>query len=395
MENENKTLNYILYTTALFVLLPNKLKEIPFVILGVYSIVSFVKNRKINIKIFLLLTLFFWINLISLLYTNNLKTGFTRIEGFLPFFYLPFSFSVLSEQNIFFSKKFIIKWIVLFNLSNLIFLLIFLVSYSLNGAIINFNTIRDLMDEMNFIGIHSTHLSILVFLAILTCFYLSQTNLYLATLLAIPNIILLGLCGSRAPFIGFVVLIAYLFIGSKIKKAQKSIVLLLIASASFFFIKYNDEFYRKLITVFDVNTYQNNLDLNNSNSIRYAIWNCSIDQIKNSNLLFGNGVGDVRDVLQECYNVKYPNLDKYYNSHNQYFSIILGLGIIGLLSLLIYFFIVLRLNFNKYLSIEFLFYLFVFNFENVLERKYGVLLFLFFSLFVFNLFLRNKKDKMI
>ncbi len=390
MENENKTLSYILYITAIFVLLPNKIREIPFVVLSIYSILVFFKDKRFDYKSFIFLSLFFTINIISLLHSSNLKTGLTRVEGFLPFFYLTLSYSILLKRNISFDKKFIFNWIVIFNVSNLIFLIIFLSVYAFKNSIINFNTIRDLLDELPLIGIHSIHLSIIVFLASLTCIYISRQNLKLSILLVIPNIILLGLCASRATFLAFVLLMFYYVFSLKFKFVYKAFLTILVFFSTYLFINMNFEFNRKLNYIFQKESYQK-LDLNNSSSIRYAIYNCSIDKIKKSNLFIGNGVGDVRDLMQECYDLKYPTLDKYYNTHNQFISVFLGTGLFGFSCLLLYFIILITQGQNKFLFITVIFYLYIFNFENVLERKYGILIFLFFTMFVFNLFIKKKK----
>jgi hypothetical protein len=60
---------------------------------------------------------------------------------------------------------------------------------------------------------------------------------------------------------------------------------------------------------------------NNSTSIRSAVWDCSIQKIKSSNHLIRNGVGDVL-YFAGMLRYVHPDLDKYYNTHNQYFSIL-------------------------------------------------------------------------
>ena len=64
------------------------------------------------------------------------------------------------------------------------------------------------------------------------------------------------------------------------------------------------------------------VNTNNSTSVRIAVWDCGIQKIKSSNPIIGNGIGDVPSILQECYDAEYPELGKFYNTHNQYFSIL-------------------------------------------------------------------------
>jgi hypothetical protein len=86
----------------------------------------------------------------------------------------------------------------------------------------------------------------------------------------------------------------------------------------------------------DYSSFYTVVNPNNSTSIRFAVWDCSLQKIKSSNHLIRNGVGDV---LYFAGNLGYvhPDLDKYYNTHNQYFSI-LGTGLIILFSFMIFFF---------------------------------------------------------
>ncbi len=75
-----------------------------------FSIYLYFQGNKINFKKFLFLNLFFIVNIISLLYSNSLKDGFTRIEGYLPLLYITFSYFVLLKTDIKFNKVFLNNW---------------------------------------------------------------------------------------------------------------------------------------------------------------------------------------------------------------------------------------------------------------------------------------------
>ena len=116
-------------------------------------------------------------------------------------------------------------------------------------------------------------------------------------------------------------------------------------------------------------------------------------QAKYSNPIIGEGLGDTRGLLQKCYDSKYPELNKYYNTHNQYLSIYISLGIIGLITIALFLYSISKSVSpqNKiYFIFTLIFYLYMFIFENILERKYGVLIFLTFILFVFNSNTKNQ-----
>jgi O-antigen ligase len=388
MKKESVFLNYILYAIAFFILLPNSVKEIPFVILGLFSIFIYSRERKIDTRAFLALGLFFAINLISLLYSHDVAYGLKRIEGFLPLLYLAFSYCVFSSMDIRFERKFVAHWILIFNGCNFIFLLIVGFYFFYQAIPVSYNSIRTIFDEIPLINMHPIYLSITAVLGLLSCIHIFGSYPKKAIFLMLINIILLFLTGARATFIGFFMLLFLtLFFGKEPLKIKFSISIFS-CFLVFLLFTYNSDFKKRFREMIIPVSYTR-VNPNNSTSIRFAVWDCGLQKIKSSNHLIGNGIGDVPGVLQECYDAQYPGLRKYYNTHNQYFSIILGTGVIGLFSFLLFFVYLLRYairNKNNSLLLLVLFYLYIFNFENVLERKYGILLLLFFLFFVCNIF---------
>jgi O-antigen ligase len=388
MKKELTFLNYILYSIAFFILLPNSIKELPFILLGLFSIVIFIRERKIDTKMFIILVLFFVVNLFSLLYTKDLFYGLKRIEGFLPLLYLAFSYCVFSKMELRFERKFVENWILIFNGSNFVFLIVVSLYFYYQNIPITYNTIRTVFNEIPLINMHPIYLSITSVLGLMSCIYIFRDNLKKCSFLIVVNIVLLFLTGARATFIGFfMILFLVLFFGRlslKIKFSVGVISCFLI----YFLFAFNSDFKKRFIEMIIPVSYSK-VNPNNSTSVRIAVWDCGIQKIKSSNTLIGNGIGDVPSVLQQCYDVQYPELEKYYNTHNQYFSILLGTGLIGLLSFLLFFmylFVNALKNKNNFLLVLVLFYLYIFNFENIIERKYGILLLLFFLFFVFNIF---------
>ena len=388
MKKESTFLNYILYSIAFFILLPNSIKELPFILLGLFSIVIFIRERKIDTKMFTILVLFFVVNLFSLLYTKDLFYGLKRIEGFLPLLYLAFSYCVFSKMELRFERKFVENWILIFNGSNFVFLIVVSLYFYYQNIPITYNTIRTVFDEIPLINMHPIYLSITSVLGLMSCVLIFGDNLKKCSFLILVNIILLFLTGARATFIGFfIILFLVLFFGRlslKIKFSVGVVSCFLI----YFLFAFNSDFKKRFQEMIIPVSYSK-VNPNNSTSVRIAVWDCGIQKIKSSNTLIGNGIGDIPSVLQQCYDAQYPELKKYYNTHNQYFSILLGTGLIGLLSFLLFFvylFIDALKNKNNFLLVLVLFYLYIFNFENIIERKYGILLLLFFLFFVFNIF---------
>ncbi|WP_169336916.1 O-antigen ligase family protein [Eudoraea adriatica] len=116
---------------------------------------------------------------------------------------------------------------------------------------------------------------------------------------------------------------------------------------------------------------------------RIYIYDCSINLIKKE-ILFGYGVGNVQQKLNDCYQEKnyvvteFRSLGSEINTHNYYFHMWLSAGLFALLFLLYMFghnfYIALKLK-----NFTFLFFLLMFSLslltENVLVRMYGVFLF--------------------
>ncbi|MFV8338675.1 O-antigen ligase family protein [Flavobacterium sp. LB3P21] len=388
MKKELTFLNYILYSIAFFILLPNSIKELPFMLLGLFSIVVFSRERKIDTKMFTILVLFFVVNLFSLLYTKDLFYGLKRIEGFLPLLYLAFCYCVFSKMELRFERKFVENWILIFNGSNFVFLIVVSLYFYYQNIPVTYNTIRTVFDEIPLINMHPIYLSITSVLGLMSCVFIFGNNLKRCSFLIVVNILLLFLTGARATFIGFfMILFLVLFFGRlslKIKFSVGVVSCFLI----YFLFAFNSDFKKRFQEMIIPVSYSK-VNPNNSTSVRIAVWDCGIQKIKSSNTLIGNGIGDVPSVLQQCYDTQYPELEKYYNTHNQYFSILLGTGLIGLLSFLLFFVYLLvnaLKNKNNFLLVLVLFYLYIFNFENIIERKYGILLLLFFLFFVFNIF---------
>ena len=116
---------------------------------------------------------------------------------------------------------------------------------------------------------------------------------------------------------------------------------------------------------------------------RIYIYDCSICLIKKE-ILFGYGVGNVQQKLNDCYQEKnyvvaeFKSLGQEINTHNYYFHVWLSAGLLAL------FFLLYMFGYNFYIAFKlrnftYLFFLLMFSLslltENVLVRMYGVFLF--------------------
>lgn len=365
------------YSTAFFLLTPNFLKEIPFILFSIFYF--FCSNRKIDKKLYLLVNLFFFINFISLLYSDDLKYGFRRIEGFLPFIYFAIPLAVQSKLELDF-----FKWSKLFNYINILFLILFLIySFVSFDYSWNYNHIRTELDQLSLLSIHPIYLSIIGFVGLMCTFKYIKSSL--RVIFVINNLFLIFLSGTRSTVLFLVILALVLSFTNYISKRAKFLSIGLLISLAIFFLGTKTDFRARLREVILPVSY-NNFNINNSTSVRNAVWKCDLRCLKKTNLLLGNGVGDTQYNLDQCFKISHSDLIGY-NSHNQYFGIIFSTGFLGILSLFVLIIIVALTNLN-YKNIYFLiilnYFLFLFIFENILERKNGILFFLFSIYFIFN-----------
>jgi len=121
----------------------------------------------------------------------------------------------------------------------------------------------------------------------------------------------------------------------------------------------------------------------NSINVRSGIWDCSLDLIK-ENWLVGVGAGNLQNQLNTCYKKFNTNayIEKDYNTHNEYFNILLSFGVIGLI---IFLTLLITLGYYAFQKQEALFFSFIilitlcFSTENILDRQAGIVFFAFFS----------------
>jgi hypothetical protein len=129
----------------------------------------------------------------------------------------------------------------------------------------------------------------------------------------------------------------------------------------------------------------------NSVSQHVKIWKSSLDLIA-ENPFFGVGTGDIKDQLSKSYEKNNFQIGVLlsYNSHNQFLNTWVALGIPGLISLLLIFYLGVRISIQKKDWVYFSFILImILNCltESVLEKQAGIF---FFSAFNMMLYLRCK-----
>ncbi len=129
--------------------------------------------------------------------------------------------------------------------------------------------------------------------------------------------------------------------------------------------------------IWDITEFKNGANINgHSFSLRLHYWRVAINLIK-QNFLIGIGIGDVTDKIKETYNKTNILLNDEWKlrPHQQFLTITVGLGIVGLIVFIISLFyplIVLRKQLHTIYVLFFIILICSFLFEDTLETLAGV-----------------------
>ena len=392
----NKLIIYLIYLNAAILLLPDKLKPILIFLLLISVIFRYFKLKKkpvLQNRKYVASILFFIILVVSCFYSQDTFSAIKKVETSLSLIIFPtiFYFIAGDKEIINYKTLTIVKKVFIFSV--LTFLLIsftyFFATepyYTFKSTLVHYSNLVNIRVSMYLI--HPIYLSIFVGVAIIFCLQIinesnSKKNiLFIISLLLL--IVFMAILSKKGPILSFIPLGIFFLLKNTNKKVYYLIPVFLILIVSIIYLpKYKD-----INNFGELNNLVNKQnEQNSSTGLRLQIYDCSIEKIIKSPV-FGYGIGDVSNVLNECYEEKNTILlEKNYNSHNQFFSIYLSTGIIGFVAFIYFFVFVIKVANKKDTQILFLLVLyFCFNMftENILEREDGVILVSFLlSLYLF------------
>ena len=392
----NKLIINLIYLNAAILLLPDKLKPILIFLLLISVIFRYFKLKKkpvLQNRKYVASILFFIILVVSCFYSQDTFSAIKKVETSLSLIIFPtiFYFIAGDKEIINYKTLTIVKKVFIFSV--LTFLLIsftyFFATepyYTFKSTLVHYSNLVNIRVSMYLI--HPIYLSIFVGVAMIFCLQIinesnSKKNiLFIISLLLL--IVFMAILSKKGPILSFIPLGIFFLLKNTNKKVYYLIPVFLILIVSIIYLpKYKD-----INNFGELNNLVNKQnEQNSSTGIRLQIYDCSIEKIIKSPV-FGYGIGDVSNVLNECYEEKNPILlEKNYNSHNQFFSIYLSTGIIGFVAFIYFFVFVIKVANKKDTQILFLLVLyFCFNMftENILEREDGVILVSFLlSLYLF------------
>lgn len=376
-------------------LFPAKFRPI---IIGIFSlgvVLSFIESKEnINVKRLVLNGSVYLFFIFSLLYSDNLDYAVKKLESMSSLIIFPIIFSIFPSnklQNIYNNRhQYMFVYVVVIAAINLSFFIYHFGHYK-SGLITHYLTVT--YTAQAGYNIHPIYLSMHICVAIIfSWFLLKKANKRRSIFLISTNIVLLFfilILLKKGPIIGLGIAFTVFVLFQRTKKWW--IVYFSIGIISIFSIMSIPKLKFKFSEVFKIE----NIEGGNitSSNIRYSIYGYAIETIIKSPII-GHGIGDYRDELIKSYKKSPILFQGKYNSHNQYLSFLISIGIVGL----VFFVIMLSYNFilalthnNQELILLLIFYCVVMSFENILERENGVVYFCFF-IGLFNLFSGKEKQ---
>lgn len=391
---------------GLFLLVPSIQRWYLVILLGVGAFLTLIQHHKVKFtKTALVNSSLYLVFLLSLLISFHPEDTLKRFETALSLILIPIIFSILLSGNpSLFSKKVETLFFKVFFLSSVVFSTLIYVYFAYLGYFDGANTYEFCMSQlgrkMPFLNDHPIYLSMPLGISVLFAIdYFKSLNrktvnkmvVVALTLFLFFTIFFLARKGVIAALLLSVMILIVLSFKNSRKKLLIAAVGLIGISALFIFIPVNKN---RLIELFKAETYSDRNETNSTNN-RLQIYDCAIDLIKEKPL-FGYGIGRDREVLYDCYKENlYYLYENRYNTHNQYLSISMKVGIIGLLVFLFFLYFNFKLAHHEkdwlYFSVLMFFTIIMLS-ENILERQNGVILFAFLiNYFAF----KNSKPKSV
>lgn len=404
---EKETLSFI-FACACIIILPVYVWYIPpFMILwGLSRILECRRNRihpfRLNgypTWLFILFIVFYFWQLVGIIYSDNIKTGWNIFFSRLSLFLFPFVL-VIPGEKILRNVKLLLK---LFAGSTTLFILCcfvhaFYKSISFQNGILVFNQHPPEGYWMSYfygsyfsINQHPSYLAMYVIVSVFIAFesWLDKKikifGRVVWLMIGIFLLISIYFLSSRSGILSTVLLVPiYFFYKLKRKGLIITLSILVILFALLPIIRTNERVKLGLDAISNGSFEQNAIQ-----DGRVIIWRSALRIIRN-NLIFGVGIGDVKtELMKEYQRVGDQDLiEKNYNVHNQFLEVLLENGVIGLmffLAILGYMLTIMFYEKNLLYGLFLMMIIIFFMFETVLYRFAGVSFFALFSFLLLHL----------
>lgn len=339
-----------------------------------------------NKLLFFLFLSFYFVNAISVLYSDNKKEAITDLEVKLSLVIFP----LVTFLNRPISKADLQKVLYYFSIVS-----VAVATLAVIISLVKTQTIATNQDLAILVKMHASYFSLYLAFAFFILLHKSLTEGFdkLHSLLMAITVVYIALLASRAVEIGFIgaLFIWFVFVRFNLRIiAFTGIALVAVIAVSRSFKPVRERFYEAINIKdsmeldADPNEYKTLKRDWGGRALRVAIWQCSMDVLA-ENWLLGAGCGDFQDKLQESYkNHAFEFAWRYnrFNAHNLFIQAVGACGTAGVLALLT---LLAYLLWNAIKKKEILLFAFVFLFlsislvESSLNVQKGVVYFCYFS----------------
>mgnify|MGYP006422375081 CR=1 FL=1 len=396
----HKLLNFSFYIAAIFPLLPQDILGLPVILLIISSIINYFNFREnsFDYKKLIIATIPFFLFLVSSFYSDDFSDAFKKVSGTrLSLLVVPLSFFLFSNSSLIFLKSQLYKFQIVFSVTSFLLCLYYFAYLPFleppqnpHFAFPSGFFFKTATQKIPFFHLEPVYLSFLLVLSFINTTFLyvkNHLNLVYFIIVSIFYLSVIFLMSSKVAIV-FTILFGTWFVFYILKKKKFRIVIMLLILFSLYplsqipSIKYEIEEIQYFLR-------GEKRAKDDSTQKRYLITVGALALANQVNPIIGTGIGDIKKNLNEIYIKKEYDelLPRSYGTHNQFLSMFIGTGIIGLIGLIIQLTSLITITIKRKLMFGFwviLFFSFQMLTEAILQRQVPVIIYsVFISLILF------------
>ncbi|SEP82030.1 O-Antigen ligase [Hyunsoonleella jejuensis] len=336
------------------------------------------------------LTIPFFIVLLGIISTDRYYKGLEFLWRSSPLLLMPFIYFKLPLTKVLKAYNFIFKYFPI--LTAIVFL-----AYVVTGVIFTTKGFGNYLYYSNFSeisDIHTTYFGLILNISL--WFVMKKKSSYSKVIyysFFLCFFIFQLIVASKVSVLVCVVFILFDIAISLKNNLSKALVLVLLLSASAFFVKQflGDRFLNqkleegKSLSIKQI--YTNFLE--NDVNARVALWKSNIETLNGSKWVYGNGTNTSNELRRKVYKMNNLNkaFEETYNAHNQFVEALYSYGVIGLTLFILHCFMVFRLTlYTKDIKYNLIIYssvLLYFLTESILQRTIGIVIYAFIITYIY------------
>jgi O-antigen ligase len=385
-----KLFPFLISLVFLFPILKENLSSFSVILLFVNTLIYIISTKNYNFFKFqtFLLTIPFWIILLSSITSKNFEISLIHIQRSSLFLIMPVMFSIIPDT--FFDKKKIELYILVLKNVCLIIAFIYVFSFLINVPSWQYNVVFNnesrfrnyIYNDFKLFIIHPTYYTSVLILCSAHSFDLAlrKRNYFQLIYVVCFLLITIFLLSKLNLVFMALLIIVMVFIRGAYKFKTKLFFAISLTSLIIVFCFFTPGIKERFTEIFNSFNLRPKNEVYDSTNLRKAIFDSSI-KIAKENWAFGVGFENLQDKLNQTYKESYSSSfyeNHNYMTHNYYFYIFLSSGIIGLLFYLFYLIniIIICVKSNVFLfNVVLLNALIVCFIEDYFFRQYGILYF--------------------